>query len=186
VEQTVELFCGEMKAFSSIAGALGFGTFTADANPEFTPSLVADVREIETSTVPANPLVVWAAPPGVGFEAKHWREIDPIDQDGELALDTFRASVSALTMLKPKWCFIENPKSVLRGLPIVAGFNRGYPTRNRLTIRHDEYGGRAATETDAWPNAHWWIPQGGLRDGSGGADTGHRVPPTVFEEIFEQ
>ncbi len=186
MEQTVELFCGEAKAFSSIASALGFATFTVDMNPEVNPSLVADVRTLDASAFPSSPLIVWAAPPANGFEAAHWNGMDPVDETGELALQTFEATVSALSMLRPKWWFIENPKSVLRRLPIVAGFNRGYPSRNRQTIRHDEYGGRTAAQTDVWTNAYWWIPRPGEAGGSEGADTERRVPTTVFAEIFEQ
>lgn len=186
MEQTVELFCGEVKAFSSIASALGFATFTVDVNPEVNPSLTVDVRALDGTDVPSSPLIVWAAPSGAGFEAAHWNGIDPTDKAGEQALEIFRATISAISMLNPKWWFIENPKSVLRGLPVVAGFNRGYPTRNRHTIRHDEYGGQRATQTDVWTNAYWWIPRPGEPDGSGGFDTGRRVPPMVFAEIFEQ
>lgn len=186
MEQTVELFCGETKAFSSIASALGFATFTVDVNPDVKPSFVADVRTLDASAAPSSPLIVWAAPPGNGFEAGHWNGIDPTDKTGELALEIFRATVSAISMLNPKWWFIESPKSVLRGLPVVAGFNRGYPTRNRHTIRHDEYGGRSTAQTDVWTNAYWWIPRPGQRDGSEGSETGRRVPPLVFSEIFDQ
>lgn len=186
MEQTVEFFCGEKKAFSNIASALGFATFTVDISPAVAPDLVADIRRMDAATLPASPLIAWAAPPATGFEDRHWNGIDPVDEVGERAIETFRATVSALSLLKPRWWFIENPKGLLRGLPILAGFNRGYPTRNRQTIRHNEYGGAGAAETDVWTNAYWWIPQPDERDGSGGIDTGRRVPSFVFAEIFQQ
>lgn len=100
VEQTVELFCGENKAFSSIAGALGFATFTVDVRPEAKPTLIADVRALDASAVPSKPFIVWAAPPGEGFEPAHWNGIDPTDELAEIALARFRATVSAISMPK--------------------------------------------------------------------------------------
>lgn len=186
MDQTVELFCGEQKAFSQIAHALGYSTFTVDADPAFKPSLVTDIRRVDHSALPKEPLIVWAAPPDQGFASEHWNGIDPADEAGDTAMELFRATLAALNAIQPTWWFIENPKGPLRSLPILAGFNRGYPSRNRRTIRHDEYGGCSAQETDVWTNAYWWIPQPGERDGSRGIETGRRVPPLVFSEILGQ
>jgi hypothetical protein len=71
-------------------------------------------------------------------------------------------------------------------MPLFAGFNRGYPTRNRLTFRSDEWGGTSGMETDVWTNAYWWLPQAGERNGGGGSDTGRRVPPCALANMFEQ
>ena len=40
-EQTVALFCGN-KPFSDIAHSLGYGVFTVDINPAWSPDLTAD------------------------------------------------------------------------------------------------------------------------------------------------
>ncbi len=186
MEQTVELFCGEQKAFSQIASALGYSTFTVDSNPAFGPKLSADLRTLDLSVLPKQPLIVWAAPPDTGFGKEHWDGIDPVDAAGEAAMELFRAAMRAIYAMEPKWWFIENPKGPLRNLPVVAGFNRGYPSRNRHTVRHDQYGGKTSAETDVWTNAFWWIPRPGERDGRGGIETGRRVPPLVFSEILTQ
>src|SRR5579883_1137847 len=128
MDQTVELFCGEHKAFSQIAEALGYSTFTLDSNPAFTPTLVADIRAVDSSALPKEPLIVWAAPPDAGFRKQHWDGIDPVDSAGEEAIELFRANMRALYAMNPKWWFIENPKGPLRNLPLLAGFNRGYPS----------------------------------------------------------
>ncbi len=56
MEKTVELFCGSEKRFSSLAGVLGFEIFSIDINPQFTPDLVTDVRQLDFSVVPGEPL----------------------------------------------------------------------------------------------------------------------------------
>jgi hypothetical protein len=186
VDQTVELFCGERKAFSAIGRALGYSAFTVNINPAFEPDLVADIRTVDLNKLPKKPLMVWAAPPDAGFAREHWTGIDPADQEREAAMALFRMTMRALYEMDPTWWFIENPKGPLRSLPVLAGFNRGYPSRNRHTIRHDEFGGRGGEETDVWTNAYWWIPRPGERTGEGSVETGRRVPPLVFAEIFSQ
>jgi len=148
VEQTVELFCGETKAFSSIAEALGFATFTVDINPAVSPTLVADIKTVELSLLPPSPFIAWAAPPAfpVFNDRKSWESdgsFYPLTPEAETGIAVIRKTVGLLSELKPTWWFIENPKSHLREMPLFAGFNRGYPSRNRYTIRHDEYGGRS-------------------------------------------
>jgi hypothetical protein len=191
MDQTVELFCGEAKAFSQIARALGYATFAVDNNPACEPDLVADASTLDPSRLPQSPLIVWAAPPSSpAFSDRNAWEADgsfyPKTKKAEEAMALVRQTIGLITAIKPTWWFLEHPKSLLRGMPTFAGFNRGYPSRNRHTIRHDEYGGADATETDVWTNAYWWIPRPGPRDGAGGAKTGRRVPSSVFAEIFEQ
>ena len=191
LDQTVELFCGKAKAFSCIASALGFATYTVDADPAISPDLVADIRTVTADKMPPAPLIVWARPPAFPAFAEQscWEQDGsyfPVTPEAEQAIAIVRATINAITALNPTWWFMEHPKSLLRSMPTFAGFNRGYPSRNRQTIRHDEYGGRDASETDVWTNAYWWIPRPGEPDGSGGVDTSGRIPPFVFAQIFEQ
>jgi hypothetical protein len=191
MDQTVELFCGERKAFSSIAGALGFATFTVDSDKAVSPDFVGDISTITAAGIPSEPLIVWAAPPtSPAFSnRKAWASdgsFTPETPEADQAMALVRQTIGLITAIQPKWWFLEHPKTLLRDMPLFAGFNRGYPTRNRRTIRHDEYGGTNAMETDVWTNAYWWIPRPGERNGSEGIETGRRVPPMVFSEIFDQ
>ena len=189
-EQTVELFCGS-KPFSQIASALGFFTFTVDADPAHAADLVADIRSLSANQLPSNPLIIWAAPP----DAAAFYDPDSWEKDGsyypatplaEEAIGVWRATISLISGMKPVWWFIENPKSLLRTMPVNAGFNRGYPTRNRHTIRHDQYGGNGDSETDVWTNAFWWIPRPTESASNETVLKQRRVPPYVYAEIFEQ
>lgn len=190
MDQTVELFCGKTKAFSSLAVALGFSTFTVDLNPEAAPNLVADIRSLPAEKLPTAPLIIWAAPPvsPTFTDRKSWQtdgSFVPATSEAEDAIGLVRATIGLMTALKPTWWFLESPKSLLRGMPLFAGFNRGYPTRNRLTFRSDEWGGSSDAETDVWTNAYWWLPRAGERDGAGGLDTGRRIPPFALATMFE-
>lgn len=186
MDQTVELFCGDRKAFSCIAGSLGFSTFTVDKNPNVGPDLIGDVRFLEADELPVKPLVVWAAPPDAGFQKSHWSGSDPKDEFAKEAERIFGRAITLIAQMRPTWWFVENPKGLLRNLPMTAGFNRGYPSRIRQTIRHDEFGGEGEAETDIWTNAYWWLPRPGEGQGAQGNQPSRRVPPFVFAEIFEQ
>jgi len=191
MDQTVELFSGRDSAFSHVAMALGFETFTVDIDPGVSPSLVGDILVLRGELLPQNPLVVWAAPPGAeAFKRPESWESDgswaPRDAAAERAVATFRAAVGLITQIKPTWWFIENPRSFLRDMPLVAGFNRGYPSRTRRTIRHDQFGGNGPGETDVWTNAYWWIPRPTESESNPDVLPSRRVPPYVFAEVFQQ
>ena len=67
----------------------------------------------------------------------------------------------------------------------MAGFNRGYPTRIRQTVKHEEYGGAGGFETDVWTNAFWWLPRGGEAAPTDAACS-LSAPPLVIAEILGQ
>lgn len=185
-EQTVELFSGEEKTFSLIASALGYKTFTVDKNPSFSPSLVADVGDLKAVQLPEKPLIVWAAPPCRAFAAASaWKSGEPATPEAEDALDLLGRTITLIAMTHPTWWFLETPKSPLRKMPLMAGFNRGYPSRNRHTIKHDEYGGASGRETDIWTNAFWWLPRP-AEASIGEENSSRRVPPYAIAEILNQ
>jgi len=198
--QTVELFSGP-KIFSSIAGALGYETFTVDLDGNTLPNLVADIRSLDVAQLPSSPLVVWAAPPDGPFNlAQHeqgWDETGhPKIKAAEEAMAVLRATIETIANLKAAWWFIENPYGPLRRFATMSGFNRGYPTRNRITIDHNDYGSGARFLTDVWTNAFWWHPRkeamSRLAARPAGAKVqvvgvqGRRLPTPAIAEMFEQ
>src|ERR1700761_7587599 len=118
IDQTVELFSGP-KIFSSLVQALGYRTLTVDRDGASEPDIVADVRSLDTAVLPAKPLIVWAAPPDSAFNEPslelHWDQYGtPLSPVAEEAMETFRATLTVLTAIQPKWWFIENPYGPLR------------------------------------------------------------------------
>jgi len=139
MDQTIEVYCGAEKPFSQIAEALGYGTFTLDLNPEYQPNLVGDVSEVLAKNIPPSPLIIWAAPPySDAFQEIDYWESDgsfyPRNSEAQDAIDKIRNTISLITALKPTWWFIENPKSLLRTMPLFSGFNRGYVPNALWTV----------------------------------------------------
>jgi len=198
--QSVELFSGN-KVFSSLAQALGYKTFTVDCDDTTEPDLVADIRSLDFSELPKKPLVAWAAPPASAFNQAemeaHWdRYGGPLTPTAEQAMDCLRATLSTFSAIQPEWWFIENPYGPLRHFTLMAGFNRGYPTRNRMTIDHADYSDQLSFKTDIWTNAFWWQPRReaisrvARRPGNAKVQVigkfGRRLPAAVISEMFDQ
>jgi len=199
-DYTVELFSGP-KLFSSLAHALGYATFTVDRNDATEPDLVADVRTAASSLLPQRPLMVWAAPPGAAFNLPdrdaHWDQYGtPLSPIAQEAMDAFRATLALIVSIDPKWWFIESPYGPLRDFTLMSGFNRGYPTRNRITIDHADYGDFPSFRTDIWTNAFWWQPRKEAisrlaRRPSNAAvqpvgPSQYRLPPFAIAEMLDQ
>ena len=187
LDQTVELFSGE-KAFSLIAGSLGFRTFTVDKDPATSPNLVSDIRLVSPDQVPQGPHLIWATPPGRALTSPDaWLDDDePATKEVREAMEVLMAAGSLMAATKPMWWFLETPARLPRQRPLLAGFNRGYPNRIRHTISHEQYGGGAGRYSDIWTNAYWWSPTEIVSELAipSSADSA-RVPPYVFVEIFE-
>lgn len=192
MEQTVELYCGPEKPFSKIAAALGYSAISVDPLADANPTVVGPIGEELASSLPTAPLIVWAAPPfnKVLVDRSAWEDdgsFYPKTEEAHLATNQIRDTIRLLTPLKPTWWFIEQPKSLARTMPMFAGFNRGYPTRNRHTILHKQFGGSSEGTSDVWTNAFWWLPQSETPHiGFLSGEKTPRVPPYVYAQMFEQ
>jgi hypothetical protein len=198
--RTIELFSGA-KVFSSVAQVLGYETFGVDRNPDAKPDLVADIADVTAAQLPHDPLVIWASPPDAIFnsadQGAHWDEHGyPTSPAAAEAMEVFGKALRLISDVKAKWWFIENPYGPLRGFTTMTGFNRGYPTRNRITIDHSEYGDVPSFRTDVWTNAFWWQPrfEAISRLHRRPANTkiqavhasGRRLPAAAIAEMFDQ
>jgi len=190
-EVTVELFCGADKPFSSIASFLGYRPFTFDPEPASSSDVTGPISEADPGRFPQAPAMVWMAPPSDGFEdSKGWDNFSPVTPSATLAEQTVRDCLRLARSMRPSWWFMEAPKSYLRKLPMMAGFNRGDPSRIRYTIAPKDYGGTGKLELDVWTNAFWWTPLSRLEASALPSDAPpsnpRRVPPSVYLEMLNQ
>ena len=193
-EHTVELYCGQAKPFSSIASFLGYRTTTFDPNPDYQADVIAPAAEVDPARFPAAPTVAWMAPPSEGFDDRagwDWSNFSPVTPTATLAEDGLRHCLSLAYRMKAKWWFLEVPKSCLRKLPIMVGFNKGYPSRNRYTFKPRDFGGTGKADIDIYTNAFWWVPLS-QSDGENNAPANslslndRRAPPSVYLDMLNQ
>lgn len=200
--RTVELFSGT-KSFSKVMAAHGHSTFTVDNRPELEPRIVADILELDADSLFCID-ILWASPPCTAFSVAsigtHWggghRAYEPKTEAALLGMKLVQKTRQIIDEAKPTWWFIENPRGVLRKLPIMEGLFRH-------TITYCQYGDSRMKPTDIWTNAWWWHPRHVCRNGDKchisaprGAKTGTqgvegardrgRIPPQLFEEILAQ
>lgn len=202
--RTIELFSGT-KSFSKVAKDRGYGTFTIDNQKELKPDLCADILTMGLLYLPERIDILWASPPCTAFSVAsmgyHWtggfRAYKPKTEGAKMGVALVEKTLDLIKALGPKWWFIENPRGVLRKLPLMAGFRR-------VSLTYCQYGDDRMKPTDIWTNVppEIWTPKPMCKNGSlchvrapRGSRTGTQglkgakergvIPPALFNEIFD-
>lgn len=207
--RVVELFCGT-KSFSNEAEKLGHKCFTIDLAPQFKPSMVKDIMDLEISDLPEeyrHPDIVWASPPCQAFNVcsikKNWRDGKPVSEKARDGILLLEKTLRLIKQMNPKFFFIENPRGMMRTLGIMRGYRR-------VTVTYCHYGSKNMKPTDIWTKSGSWFPRlacssndrchdrqprgsrakkifgtpGGGTQGLNGAVERGRIPPALCFEIL--
>lgn len=155
--KVLDLFCGT-KSIANAFEARGHEVYTVDWDKRFKPTLCADIGTLTANDIVnlcgGVPDVIWVSPDcttySVAAISKHRRR----DQNGNLApiteyakkCDEYNKHLIALLMeLKPRFWFIENPRSGMRKMDFVQGLPR-------YTVTYCKYGDTRMKPTDIWTN----------------------------------
>lgn len=150
----VELFAGT-KSFANVAVKHGATTFTSDFDASFNTDYTADIMEFDTKRVPFAVDVLWASPPCETFSVAslghHWTggkgAYEPKTQACLDGIKRVEKTLEIIDQLQPKVWIIENPRGVLRKLPMM---NR--EGMYRYTVTYCQYGDTRMKPTDLWSN----------------------------------
>jgi len=150
----LELFCGT-KSFSKVAQENGHQTFTIDNIASFNPDLCIDVMNLDLSQLPFKPDIIWASPPCQAFSVatigRNWNiDKSPKTEHAKQSIKLLEKTIAIIKELKPKYFFIENPRAMMRTLPIMKEFKRN-------TITYCQYGDSRMKPTDIFNNCNAWI-----------------------------
>ncbi len=195
---TLELFCGT-KSFSKVAKERGFGTFTTDIDSDQDPDLCKNILDITIKDLPKDIFVLWASPPCQGFSVAsmgiHWfGNYQAKTSICALGIAYVLKTLELIKEIKPRYWFIENPRGVLRKMPMMANLRRN-------TITYCQYGDKRMKPTDIWNNCYKWISKPMCKNNDPchegvprGINRGtialkkidrSRIPPGLFHEIFD-
>jgi len=173
----------------------------------FEASELVDVFELTAKRLLAEygqPDFIWASPPCTAFSVAsmghHWgggiRAYEPKTEAAKVSQDLVAHTVQLIKDLNPtKGWLIENPRGMLRKLPVVDGLPR-------TTVTYCQYGDGRMKPTDLWGVVPNWIPRDMCKNGMPcheaaprGAKTGtqglkgarerSRVPYSLGEELLK-
>jgi len=158
----LELFSGT-KSISQAFREKGHTTFTVDNNSSLMPDLCIDIHKISFSDIPFSPHIIWSSPPCTCFSVasigRHWKQ-------GEMSIEAIQSvkllakTFEIIMLSRPIFWFIENPRGMMRKLPILDALKKN-------TITYCQYGDSKMKPTDIWTNCDIWHPKSACKNGDG-------------------
>ena len=161
----LELFAGS-RSIGKVAEELSFNVYSSDINSFDKIDYVTNILEFDYKKVPFKPDVIWASPPCTGFSVAaighHWsggkEAYIPKTETAKLGIELVKKTLEIINYYNPKYWFMENPRGVLRKLPVVQGLKKH-------TVTYCQYGDERMKPTDIWTNSNVWIPRPMCKNG---------------------
>jgi site-specific DNA-cytosine methylase len=163
--KVLELFAGS-RSIGKASEILGYQVFSSDLINFEKIDYVTSILDFDINKVPFHPDIIWASPPCTAFSVaaigKNWTK----DGDNYIAknpradfgLELVKKTIEIIKILKPTYFFIENPRGMLRKMPIMANLNR-------QGVTYCQYGDTRMKPTDIWTNSLKWIPRPMCKNG---------------------
>lgn len=142
----LDLFSGLGGASKAFQESDEWEVVTVDNNPEFEPSICADVLDLTPENFEEYDFeVIWASPPCNCFSCVtigvYWNHFPkPKRRETVKAIELVYHTLWLISKLNPKWWFLENPVGMLRNVI-------GIPTG---TVTYCQYGSDYMKPTDLW------------------------------------
>jgi hypothetical protein len=149
---------------------VGHTVITFELDPEFLATENIDVFLLNAKDLISKygqPDFVWASPPCTAFSVAsighHWLQGGenpiPKTEAARVSQDLVQHTISLIEQLEPKYGYlIENPRGMLRKLPVVKNLNR-------YTITYCQYGDSRMKPTDLWGLVPGWTPRTACKNG---------------------
>ncbi len=121
MSNTIELFSGSC-SFSNVRKEYGDYIFTIDNIKDYNPDLCIDILKLGDHDRLKDINVLWASPPCTTFSVAsigtHWKggsnAYEPKTKECEIGLKILEKTIKIISITKPKYWYIENPRGVMR------------------------------------------------------------------------
>jgi hypothetical protein len=161
----LELFAGS-RSVGKQAEKLGMNVFSSDLIEFDGINYAVSILDFDVTKVPFQPDIIWASPPCTSFSVAsighHWTggkgAYIPKTDGARLGLELVKKTLEIIDHFKPTYWFMENPRGVLRKLPVVQGLKRN-------TVTYCQYGDERMKPTDIWTNSNVWVPRPMCKNG---------------------
>jgi len=161
----LELFAGS-KSIGKQAEKLGMNVFSSDLIEFEGIDYAVSILDFDVTKVPFQPDIIWASPPCTSFSVAsighHWTggkgAYIPKTDGARLGLELVKKTLEIINHFQPTYWFMENPRGVLRKLPVVQGLKRN-------TVTYCQYGDERMKPTDIWTNSNVWTPRPMCKNG---------------------
>ena len=183
--KVLELFAGS-RSFSKVAEEFGYETYTTDIEPFDKINQVCNIFDFNIDKMLdefGSPDIIWASPPCTTFSVAsighHWKGGNkayiPKTSKAELGIMIVKETIHIIKMLNPKYFYIENPRGLLRKLPVMTKENYLRNTVWYCQYHSEKEGIKRAKPTDIWTNNFNWIPRNPCKNGN--PDCDHAYAP---------
>jgi hypothetical protein len=161
----LELFAGS-RSVGKQAEKLGMNVFSSDLIEFEGINYPVSILDFDVNKVPFQPDIIWASPPCTSFSVAsighHWTggkgAYIPKTDGARLGFELVKKTIEIINHFQPTYWFMENPRGVLRKLPVVQGLKKN-------TVTYCQYGDERMKPTDIWTNSDVWIPRPMCKNG---------------------
>ena len=163
--KVLELFAGS-RSIGKVADRLAFDVYSSDIEQFGDIDYVTDIMNFDVTKIPFNPDIIWASCPCTAFSVaaigKNWTKVGddyiPKNSRAEFGLKLVQKTLEIIEHFNPTYFFIENPRGMLRKMPIMADLPR-------QGVTYCQYGDTRMKPTDIWTNSTKWIPRPMCKNG---------------------
>ena len=146
----LDLFAG-YAGWSQAFKEAGHEVVTVDFEARFNPTIVADITRLRPDDVPGQWDIILGSPPCQKFSIatvfRNWnkpgRIYEPKSEGAAHALGLIATTLRLIEALEPRYWILENPRGLLRKLPIMVPYER-------RTVTFCQYGDDRMKPTDLW------------------------------------
>ena len=161
----LELFAGS-RSIGKVADRLTFDVYSSDIEQFGGIDYVVDILEFDVTKITFKPDIIWASCPCTAFSVaaigKNWTKVGddylPKNPRAEFGLKLVQKTLEIIEHFNSTYFFIENPRGMLRKMPIMADLPR-------QGVTYCQYGDTRMKPTDIWTNSTKWIPRPMCKNG---------------------